>query len=290
MKRILTMAIAMFAMATTTASAIELVIPAGNKGGIYTISKHLNAELAKIGVETNMDVQGSCPKGMAKFRSTDKPSIYIASSAKNSSHTFVKGCDFTEAQFEEQYVAPAFMAVMALCTPKKGVKFSDLKGQGWKTYTIGTDASRAWAAQANMEAAGLKVKTVNYKNSSAARAGMMAGDVDFFWSNAKEAPKVADAGGECILATSADDFNGVPGMKSVTGVDPIGGSNIYWVAARNMDAAQLKSIKAAVEQVVTSPSTQEWAASKWFITINGKSAADLKAEAKDYVTVFTVDR
>jgi hypothetical protein len=57
-----------------------------------------------------------------------------------------------------------------------------------------------------------------------------------------------------------------------------------------MDAAQLKSIKAAVEQVVTSEATQEWAKSKWFLTINGKSAADLKAEAKDYVTVFTVDR
>lgn len=290
MKSIITAMAVVFALATSAAQAFEIVIPAGNKGGIYTISKHLNEELAKIGVATNMDVQGSCPKGMAKFRSTDKPSIYIASSAKNSSHTFVKGCDFTEAQFEEQYVTPAAMAVMALCAPKKGVKFSDLKGQAWKTYTIGTDASRAWAAQANMEAAGLKVKTVNYKNSSAARAGMMAGDVDFFWSNAKEAPKVADAGGECILATSADDFNGVPGMKSVTGVDPIGGSNIYWIAARNFDAAGLAAMKAAVEQVVTSDATQQWAQKKWFITINGKDAAALKAEAKDYVTVFTVDR
>ena len=288
MKRILTMAIAMFAMATTTASAIELVIPAGNKGGIYTISKHLNAELAKIGVETNMDVQGSCPKGMAKFRSTDKPSIYVASSAKNSSHTARKGCGFTESQFNAEYVSPAFMATMALCAPNTTTSFADLKDQSWKTYTIGTDSSRAWAAKTNMEATGLKVKTVNYKNSKSAMAGMLAGDVDLFWSNAKVAPKVQDAGGQCLLVTDVNGMNGIPSMKEVTGVDPIGGSNIYWIAARNFDAASLANLKTNIENAVTNASSQEFATKKWFFTINGKE--NLKSEAKDYVTVFTVDR
>lgn len=288
MKRILTMAIAMFAMATTTASAIELVIPAGNKGGIYTISKHLNAELAKIGVETNMDVQGSCPKGMAKFRSTDKPSIYVASSAKNSSHTARKGCGFTESQFNAEYVSPAFMATMALCAPNTTTSFADLKDQSWKTYTIGTDSSRAWAAKTNMEATGLKVKTVNYKNSKSAMAGMLAGDVDLFWSNAKVAPKVQDAGGQCLLVTDVNGMNGIPSMKEVTGVDPIGGSNIYWIAARNFDAASLASLKTNIENAVTNASSQEFATKKWFFTVNGKE--NLKSEAKDYVTVFTVDR
>ena len=288
MKRILTMAIAMFAMATTTASAIELVIPAGNKGGIYTISKHLNAELAKIGVETNMDVQGSCPKGMAKFRSTDKPSIYVASSAKNSSHTARKGCGFTESQFNAEYVSPAFMATMALCAPNTTTSFADLKDQSWKTYTIGTDSSRAWAAKTNMEATGLKVKTVNYKNSKSAMAGMLAGDVDLFWSNAKVAPKVQDAGGQCLLVTDVNGMNGIPSMKEVTGVDPVGGSNIYWIAARNFDAASLANLKTNIENAVTNASCQEFATKKWFFTINGKE--NLKSEAKDYVTVFTVDR
>ena len=288
MKSIITTFALAFTILTGSANAVELVIPSREGGGIHTLSKHITAELGKAGVPVNMDVMGNCVKGMAKFRSTDKPSIYVASSAKNSSHTARKGCGFTESQFNAEYVSPAFMATMALCAPNTTTSFADLKDQSWKTYTIGTDSSRAWAAKTNMEATGLKVKTVNYKNSKSAMAGMLAGDFDLFWSNAKVAPKVQDAGGQCLLVTDVNGMNGIPSMKEVTGVDPIGGSNIYWIAARNFDAASLASLKTNIENAVTNASSQEFATKKWFFTINGKE--NLKSEAKDYVTVFTVDR
>ena len=270
----------MFCVNITMADNIDIVVPSKEGGGIFTLSNFVSKELLKQGIATTTSVKGDCVNGMYRFRQTTQPSILIISSGKNASLTSRKGCTIQdEKEFESVYLISLLRAVDSVCTVKNTLTIKSLRNG--KQYVVGVDVSRQDRAGLILSQLNIKHKIIVYSNSTKAMQGLVAGDSDILWTNAKESPKVQKAGGTCLFVATKNSMNGIPGLAQISSLKGEGLSNYYWVLTKNLNAQQKQKLLTSFEIIKQSDEIKTLSKKKWLPMVDNEPLA--RVEIKNFV-------
>jgi hypothetical protein len=275
---IATMAI-VFSANVLLADTIDIIVPSNEGGGIFTLSNFVSKELAKQGIITSVQVKGECVNGMSRFRQTTKPSILITSSGSGAGLSNRKGCDIHDGkEFESVYLTSLLTAVDGLFTTKN-LTIKDL--QNGKEYIVGVDISRKDRATSVLSQLKIKHKIIVYGNASKAIQGLVAGDSDVAWTNAKETKKVQKVGGKALFIANKNGMNGVQGLSAISSVDANGLSNYYWILTKNLTSKQKQKLIESFKIIKQGKEIKALSDKSWLPLVENDTLA--KVEIKNFV-------
>lgn len=275
---IATMAI-VFSSNVLLADRIDIIVPSKESGGIFTLSNFVSKELAKQGIITSVQVKGDCVNGMSRFKQATEPSILITSSGKNAGLSSQKGCTIkNEKEFESVYLTSLLTAVDGVFTTKN-LTIKDL--QNGKEYIVGVDVSRQDRAKSVLSQLKIKHKIIVYGNASKAMQGLVAGDSDFVWTNAKEIEKVQKVGGKALFIANKNGMKGIQGLSAISSVDANGLSNYYWILTKNLTSKQKQKLVESFKIIKQGKEIKALSDKSWLPLVENDTMA--KVEIKNFV-------
>jgi len=234
----------------TTASALELVIPAPASGVNAVLGQHVTDVLNAANIKTTSTLAGNCGRGYDIYNKANGPALTLAYNG------FAATPECAISVTTDNLIATMFSAPVAICA-RPDVKDPVRRLTSGERVTFGIGGVD-WPAPVFREL-NPNMRLVVYQGSGVLLKGFAAGDTEFMTSGLIRASELMRAGkANCLAHTGDTEILGIPPASKVFPNWKYNSTmdQAFVLIGKNMTPEQAAAVRRTINNFVKSP---EWA-------------------------------